>query len=246
MFSFQGRASFLAVLLVFMAGVARPEDHNGTPPETLSADQIVVQMEHHSASQREGLKRYHAVRHYQVEYRGFTKTIAASMEVDVEFDVSSGKSFRILSQSGSKFLCDKVLKRAVDSEKEASKDRDATALTPANYRFKVAGSETLGGRLAYIMQVDPVANSKFLYRGKIWVDAQDFAVVKIEAEPAKNPSFWISRTLIRSTSSKTGSFWLPKQNRSETKVRIGGTAVLTNDYGDYQINTDVLRSSAGD
>lgn len=228
-----------------MAGAALPEDLGSTPPATLSADQIVVQMEHHSASQREGLKRYHAVRHYQVEYRGFTKTIAANMDVDVEFNASSGKSFRILSQGGSKFLCEKVLKRAVDSEKEASKDRDATALTPANYRFKLAGNESLGGRPAYIMQVDPVVNNKFLYRGRIWVDAQDFAVVKIEAEPAKNPSFWISRTLIRSTSSKTGNFWLPKQNRSETKVRIGGTAVLTIDYGDYQIDPDVQRRSAG-
>jgi hypothetical protein len=28
---------------------------------------------------------------------------------------------------------------------------------------------------------------------------------------------------------------LPEKNRSETKVRIGGTAVLTIDYGIYQI-----------
>ena len=65
----------------------------------------------------------------------------------------------------------------------------------------------------------------------------DFAVAKIEAEPAKNPSFWISRTLIRYTSAKTGNFWLPQRSRSETRVRIGGTAVLTIDYGAYQINS---------
>jgi hypothetical protein len=28
---------------------------------------------------------------------------------------------------------------------------------------------------------------------------------------------------------------LPEKNRSETKVRIGGTAMLTIDYGSYQI-----------
>jgi hypothetical protein len=32
-----------------------------------------------------------------------------------------------------------------------------------------------------------------------------------------------------------GGFWLPQQNRSETEVRIGGTAVMTIDYGTYQI-----------
>jgi hypothetical protein len=60
-------------------------------------------------------------------------------------------------------------------------------------------------------------------------------VIKIQAEPAKNPSFWISRTQINFTSAKTGDFWLPEQNRSETKVRIGGTAVLTIRFGAYEV-----------
>jgi hypothetical protein len=92
--------------------------------------------------------------------------------------------------------------------------------------------------------VEPIVASKFLYRGKIWVDARDFAVAKIEAEPAKNPSMWISRTEIAFTSAKTGDFWLPEQNRSETKVRIGGSAVLTIDYGSYQVDPVAIASSA--
>jgi hypothetical protein len=32
-----------------------------------------------------------------------------------------------------------------------------------------------------------------------------------------------------------GGFWLPQQNRSETKVRIGGTAVMRIDYGAYRV-----------
>jgi hypothetical protein len=34
---------------------------------------------------------------------------------------------------------------------------------------------------------------------------------------------------------KTEGFWLPGKTRSETKVRIGGTAVFTIDYGAYQV-----------
>jgi hypothetical protein len=127
------------------------------------------------------------------------------------------------------------LKRAVDSEKEAFQDKAATALTAANYRFTMLGTENLGGRPAYILDVQPLTASKFLVKGKIWVDALEFAVVKMETEPAKSPSFWIARTLIHFTSAKTGGFWFPQQVRSETKVRIGGTAVLTIDYGSYQV-----------
>jgi hypothetical protein len=192
-------------------------------------------MEHHNQIQREALKHYRAVRQYDVEYRGIT-TIAARMLVEFDYDAASGKSFRIVSQSGSGILSEKILKRAMDSEIEASKDNGASALTPANYRFQFEGSESLNGRPAYILSVEPLTGSKFLYRGKIWVDATDFAVAKIEAAPAKNPSFLISRTLIRWTYAKTGNYWMPQQSHSESKVRIGGTAVLTIDYGAYQIN----------
>lgn len=70
------------------------------------------------------------------------------------------------------------------------------------------------------------------------MDAAEFALLKIEAEPAKNPSFWIARTRILQTFAKTGDSWLPELNRSESKVRIGGTAVFTIDYGKYEIESN--------
>jgi hypothetical protein len=75
------------------------------------------------------------------------------------------------------------------------------------------------------------------------VDAVDFAVVKMETEPARNPSFWISRTLIHCSSAKVDGFWLPLEVRTETKVRVGGTAVLTIDYGTYQVVPATLQAA---
>jgi hypothetical protein len=92
----------------------------------------------------------------------------------------------------------------------------------------------VNGRSAYVLEVDPIMPSKFLYRGRIWVDAIDFAVARMEVQPGKNPSFWISKTIIHHTNEETDGFWLPHKNQSETKVRIGGTEVLTIDYGTYQ------------
>lgn len=245
MFFQRGRWPLLAVAGVLLAGALGSARGDSPGPQSLNAAEIVERMQRHNDAQSAGLQHYQAVRHYSVEYQSSIAHIAAAMEVEANYDRGSGKSFRILSQSGPKFLCEKVLKRAVDSEREASQDKGSTALTPANYRFELAGSESLDGRSAYILHVEPITASKFLYRGKVWVDATDFAVVKIEVEPAKNPSFWISRTLIRSTNVKTGEFWLPRQSRSETKVRIGGTAVLSIDYGSYQIVPETRRAAAG-
>lgn len=217
------------------AGHAWPAKSESATSTSLNSAQIVERMVLHNQVRTLSLKQYQSLRHYEVEYHGFSATLAAKMEVEVDYDLSSGKSFHIVSQSGSKLLCDKVLKRAIDSEKEAAQDKGSTALSEANYKFSLAGSETLEGRPAYVLEVEPIKESKFLYRGKIWVDATDFAVKKIEVEPSKNPSFWISRTQIKNSNAKTGDFWLPQHLRSETKVRIGGTAVLTIDYGTYTI-----------
>jgi len=201
-------------------------------------------MQKHNLARSGELKHYKAVRNYEVGYKGLVN-LGAKMEVEVSFDAPSGKSFRIVSQSGSKLLVDKVLKRLVETEKEADGNLTSTALTPANYSFKVLGTEMVAGRPAYILSVEPLKESKLLYRGKVWVDAADFAVVKIDVEPSKNPSFWIAKTEIRHSYAKTGDFWLPERNRSESKVRIGGTAVLTIDYGTYKIDNDQSRQAAG-
>lgn len=234
----RGRNLVVAVLFIFMAHGLCPESANSPSLPPLTAAQIADQMQRHNEERTQKLKHLKATRHYKVEYKGFPADLAAQMEVEYTYDAASGKSFRIVSQSGSKFLCEKVLKRAVDSEKEAWKDKAATALTTANYRFQLVGVESMAGRQAYVLDVQPLVATKFLYRGKVWVDAAEFAVLKFEAEPAKSPSFLISRTLIHQSFAKTGDFWLPEHNRSETKVRIGGTAVLTIDYGSYQLNAN--------
>jgi hypothetical protein len=202
---------------------------------SLTATEIVNQVQRHNQARLDELKQYKALRHYAVEYKGFSHTVDARMDVEVSYDATSGQNFRIVSQSGSNLLCDKVLKRAVDSEKEASQDKASTAHSESNYRFNLLGTDTVDGRPAYVLYEEPLREGKFLTRGKIWIDGADFAVVKMEAEPAKNPSFWISRTSINSSSVKTDGFWLPGKTRSETKVRIGGTAVLTIDYGTYRV-----------
>jgi hypothetical protein len=222
----------LSIAFVFFAGSLCPQESKTVSPPALSSSQIVAQMQRHNLARTQNLKHYEALRHYLVEYKGLGR-IAGTMDVKVTYDTATGKSFQIVSQSGSKLLCEKVLKRAVDSEKEAQQDRGATALNETNYKFHFAGMESLNGRPAYILDVEPVTASKFLYRGKVWVDAADFALAKVEATPAKNPSFWISRTLMVFTNAETGGFWLPERSRSETRVRIGGTAVLSIDYGRY-------------
>ena len=234
--SWRRAAAFISSpILFFTIGFVSPNRSSAQGQSLLPVEQIVQRMQQLEAKQSKELKHYEALRHYDVQYKGLGTHLAAKMDVDLKYDIETGKSFQIVSQSGSKLLCNKVLERAVDSEQEASKDRSSTALNTTNYRFQLSGTEPVDGRPAYILNVDPLKKSKFLYRGRVWVDSDEYAVVKIDVEPARNPSFWIRGTHIVNTYVKTDGVWLPAKNRSESKIRFGGTALLEIDYGTYHV-----------
>jgi hypothetical protein len=159
------------------------------------------------------------------------------MVVKVRFNAPDSKQFTILSTSGSKFVLDHVFKKLLEGEQEALRgaNRHETALTRDNYRFELAGYETApeGGR--YVLSLFPKTKNKFLYRGKIWVDAKDFAVARIEGEPGKNPSIWITKTDIQHKYEKIDNFWLPLENYTQTSIRLGGHSTLSIEYQDYRI-----------
>jgi hypothetical protein len=186
------------------------------------------------------LRAFAASRVYRLEYRGFGGDKEAEMKVRMNFSAPATKTFTVISQDGSKFIIEHVFNKLLESEQEAVDDqnRQATALTLENYAFALAGyEEQADGTHTYVLDVKPRKTNKFLYVGKIWVNAEDFAVTRIEASPAKSPSFWIKKTQIEHRYIKVGNFWLPAQNRSESQIRLGGRALLTIDYNDYRITS---------
>jgi hypothetical protein len=70
------------------------------------------------------------------------------------------------------------------------------------------------------------------------VDAEQFAIVRMEGEPAKNPSFWIKDTKIETLYVNVDDFWLPARNHSITVVRLGGHADFSIEYKDYRITAN--------
>jgi len=194
------------------------------------------------------LKTYMSKRTYELDYSGFPSHKHAKMIVDVSFRSPNDKHLKVVSEEGSELLLNSVLRKLVDSELEANDrgNKAATALTEENYEFTLSESEHKDGRNCYVLNVKPRTKSKFLYDGRIWVDSEDFAVVHIEARPAKSPSFWIKRVDIEHQYGKFGSFWLPISNRTASSTRLGGHAVLAIDYGSYNVEPDVSSSADKD
>lgn len=205
----------------------------------LSGDEIAARLEARNREQAQALQRFEGVRVYRVDYHGLGGSKDAAMTVRMSFQAPNSKNFTVLDQEGSKLIADRVLKKLMQSEQDAMEEenRRSSALTAENYDFAVLGSESCAAAWCYVMEVTPRHPSKFLYRGKIWVDAKEFAVVRIEAEPAHSPSFWIKKTTIEHEYMKVGDFWFPAKNRTESQIRLGGRASLTIDYTNYKITS---------
>lgn len=228
-------AALLALLALPVVVTAQSPNANGRAP--LTADEVVSQLVQQNQKRAAQLKHYESCRFYSVDYVGFPSDKSAAMVVDMAYDAPAQKQFRVVKEQGSRLLLDHVLRELMQNEKEALEQVNLgkTDLTPGNYNFRLLGTDTIAGQPQYILEVAPRFKSKFLYNGKIWVDANDFAVSRVSAQPAKNISFWISHTEIEHEYKKVGAFWLPARNTSTTKVRFGGTAKLKIDYRDYRI-----------
>jgi hypothetical protein len=185
----------------------------------------------------EALLQSEATRVYHLAYRGFPGDREAEMTVEATYRSPSTKDFKIVSESGSKLILDRVFKKLLEGEKEAADPaiNARTQLNRENYSFELLSYEPSGSGGQYLLKVSPKTSSKFLYRGKIWVDGTDFAVTHIEAEPAQNPSFWTKKSEIHHEYKKIQQFWLPVRNESVSFVRLGGSATLTIEYKDYRV-----------
>jgi hypothetical protein len=215
------------------------------PPASLSADQVVDNLVRRNEERARDLLHSEATRVYHLTYRGFPGDREAEMTVEATFDSPSSKEFKVISQTGSKLILDRVFKRLLDSEKEAAEPAMSahTQLNRDNYDFQLLSYEPSATGGQYVFQVSPKAKSKYVYHGKVWIDATDFAVTHIEAEPAVNPSFWTKKNEVRHDYTKVQSFWLPARNESVSYIRLGGRATLTIEYKDYRVTAARKRAS---
>ena len=213
---------------------------NYSAPAGLTGDDVIVRMLERNRLRNEQLRRYSAVRTYEI--RNPEGKLAAQAVVRVEYQAPDKKTFNKTSEEGSGLVRHLVFDRLMQSESETSSGREHhdSAITSANYTFTLAGEEDLGPDHCFVVEATPKRREKYLFEGKIWIDADDFAVVKIAGHPAKKPSFWINRAEFVRQYQRIAGFWLPFRDETSVEVKMYGKKVFTIDHQQYVINADSL------
>jgi negative regulator of sigma E activity len=222
--------------LVFAALAAA----QGADQQLPSAGDVVASMMERDSQRQAALHSYTSSRLYVLENLRHRKR--AEMLVTMTCLDNGSKQFQTISATGWSVARNHVFPGLLESESEASLPdvRERSRITPANYSFVLLGKDTVNQRAAYVLAIAPKTRNKYLVEGRIWVDADDYAIARIEGKPAKNPSFWIKSVHFVHTYQKSGPFWLPASDRSVSDARILGVTELTIEYFDYAPNGATL------
>jgi hypothetical protein len=231
----------IPAVLTMTAFLAHAADAVPSPPSAEAVVRRMVEMDKVRAS---ALQRYVSERRYIVENHRFSKR--AEVTVRESYAPPGRKELNIISEAGSSFIRRSVIDKLIEAEVDAVRDenRDQTHVTPENYTFRLLGVEQIDGYSCFALELIPTSAKKYLMRGRIWVDTNDFAIVRMEGSPAKNPSVWTSEVHFVRRYEKHGEFWLPASLDSESKVRIAGTSNLKIEYSNYRLEVSEAPSVA--
>ncbi len=94
-----------------------PATAAATASGPLSTDQVVDNLVRRNQERAEGLRHSEATRAYRLVYHGFPSDRVAEMTVEATYDSPSSKEFKVVSQSGSKLIVNRVFKKLLESEK---------------------------------------------------------------------------------------------------------------------------------
>lgn len=227
------RAFFTLAIVLSLATIASAQTGDPLP----SAEDVVANMMRFDAQRQSQLTGYTAIRRYVA----VNKNRRAEMLVHVDCASDGAKQFTVLSEEGSGSIRKHVFHKLLSEETEASRrgTRNSTRLTPANYDFQFVGQEKLESGPAYVLAVSPKTANKYLIDGKIWVDANDYSIVRIEGQPARNPSFWVRNVHFVHTYEKVGPFWFASATHTKSEIRIFGSSELTIENSDYTLNSPI-------
>jgi len=157
------------------------------------------------------------------------------------------KQYWIESSSGGG-MGEKVLRDILTKETEPPKDEQKKELSAENYDFQLLGEDTVDGRRCYLLALNPRREEKDLIRGKIWVDAENYNIHRIEGSPVKSPSWWIHDLQILINFAEVDGMWLRTFTHAVATVRFKGKYVMESrdlEYRSAQTSVSRSRRSSG-
>lgn len=232
------RYGFLCLLIPLLAhSSGGAEQPSAAPPDIAS---IVRGVDASVRNRIDRLQGYTVTEHYAV-FRGKDETHpAAEMMVKTTYRKQTGKSYDVISQGGAAIWRNEVLGTLLDNEKRMSQPENVeTALiNSTNYDMKLDENarDRIGGRNCLVLDITPRRSSPYLFKGKLWVNAEDFAIIQLEGTAAKSAFFLASAAVVSRQYDELSGLPMATHAQAVSGSALLGKTVVKVDYSDYQLD----------
>ncbi len=184
------------------------------------------------------------VREHYAVYRGANETHpAAEMTVATTYRKGIGKSYSVLSESGSGVIRRFGLHPLLDEEKSINEPGtvEKSWFTSANYEMRLTPARrTVDGRECVAISIKPKRKAPNMIQGTLWVDTKDSSVAEVEGVASQRPSVFAGRTQMMRQYQNMSGIAMATHARAESNGFFGRT-VVTIDYSEYKIEVRPAR-----
>jgi hypothetical protein len=223
----------LSVLLLQCVGTIQ------LPAQQLDASSVIQHIDVAAKARYDNVIGYTVTEQYAVFRNNDETHPAAEMTVKTLYRKGVGKSYTILSQSGSSILQKFLLAPLLDSEKNINLpgNIEKSWFTSANYEMKLkpGGIQQFDGRNCLAVAMIPRQKAPNMIEGTLWADAEDGSIVQIEGVASRSPSFLSGAPHVMRRYTNMNGFAMATHARALSSSLLFGTTVLTIDYRDYQV-----------
>src|SRR5437764_15272216 len=169
-------AALLLVLLSAQANALAADlpGPSAQPPDMATLVKRIVDAQLDSRARS---KPYSVTREYKVfgsdNNRPRTEVLA-----QINFLPPNVKSYGIDQSTGG--MGEKVVRRILDHEVDATRDPKTMMVTERNYDFNFGGEQAIGNIPCYRLRISPKHDRKDLLNATIWVDKDSYRIVRME------------------------------------------------------------------
>ena len=222
------RASILAFLGTMTA-----------PAQQVSTASVIQQVDAAVKARTENVEGYSVNEHYAVYRSNDEIHPVAEMTVITTYQKDSGKSYTIVSQTGSGIIRKFVLGAILDNEKLLNQPgiREGTWITSANYEMtlKPGGTQWLDGRDCLVVTLTPKRKADYLVEGILWVDSKDGSIVQVKGTASKSSSVFTGPTQLVRQYENISGFAQATHVRAVSNSLMLGQTIVKIDYQNYHI-----------
>ncbi len=207
------------------------------PAQQLDSASVIQQVDSAVKARNDNVVGYTDTEHYAV-YRSNDETHpVAEMTVITTYQKATGKSYAIVSQTGSEIIQKLVLAKILDNEKHLNQPgiREGAWITSDNYDMKQAqsGIQLLDGRHCLILTLIPKRKASFLIEGTLWVDSTDGSIVQVQGITSGTSSLFTGPTQVMRQYANASGFPEATHLKAVSNSLMFGQTIVKIDYRDY-------------